>query len=339
MSTSTHAPASKGYKMSTHTRPRPLLALLTALVLTLGLTACGAGSATDDGGSRIGENLIEEDPQNSGVAITVGSKNFTEQYILGEIYAQALRAAGYDVKTRLDLGSEQIALQALRRGEIDAYPEYASTALTSFFDLAPEDVPADAQQAFDESRDDFEGLGLVAFPPTPFSSANAVGLLTETADRLGITKVSDLAEISPGLALVGAPECRQRLDCLAGLERYYGLRFKSFTPAEISRRYQVLDQGEADLSILFTTDAQLFVSDNYVILDDDKGVLPAGNVLFVAREQTAEQAGPDFAETVESVQENLTLEVMQELNARVDVDGERPEEAARRYLVEFGYLR
>jgi glycine betaine/choline ABC-type transport system substrate-binding protein len=325
--------------VTTQARHRPSLTLLAAVVLALALAACGADSGADEGGSRIAENLIAENPQNSGVAITVGSKNFSEQYILGEIYAQALRAAGYDVETRLDLGSEQIALRALRRGEIDAYPEYTSTALTSFFDLGPEEVPADAQQASDESRDDFEQLGLVAFSPTPFSSANAVGLLTETADRLGITKVSDLAEISPGLTLVGAPECRRRLDCLAGLQRYYGLRFKSFTPAEINRRYQVLDTGEADLSILFTTDAQLFVSDDYVILDDDKGVLPAGNVLFVARRKTAEEAGPDFASTVESVQENLTLEVMQELNARVDVDGESPEEAARRYLVEFGYLR
>ena len=329
-------------------RTNPIIALLAILCLGLAFAACGGddessssggGSSSSGSDSASGNEIQKVDGAESKPVTTVGSKNFTEQYVLGEIYAQALRAAGYDVKTRLDLGSEQIALQALRRGEIDAYPEYASTALTSFFDLAPEDVPADAQQAFDESRDDFEGLGLVAFPPTPFSSANAVGLLTEKADQLGITKVSDLAGISPGLALVGAPECRQRLDCLAGLEKYYGLKFKSFTPAEISRRYRVLDRGDADLSILFTTDAQLFISDNYVILDDDKGVLPAGNVLFVAREQTAEQAGPDFAETVESVQENLTLEVMQELNARVDVDGERPEEAARRYLVEFGYLR
>ena len=76
--------------------------------------------------------------------LTVGSKNFTEQFILGEIYAQALQAAGYDVKTDLNLGSEQVALKALKAGEISGYPEYTSTALTSFFGLAPEDVPTDA---------------------------------------------------------------------------------------------------------------------------------------------------------------------------------------------------
>jgi glycine betaine/choline ABC-type transport system substrate-binding protein len=328
--------------MSIQTRVRSPLALLAALVMALGLVACGAGAGgvTQEGGnSEIRANRIERNPDNAGVQITIGSKNFTEQYILGEIYAQALQAAGYQVKTRLDLGSEQMALDALRRGAVDAYPEYTSTALTSFFKFPPEDVPADAQQAFDESRDDFEKLGLVAFPPTPFSSANAVGLLTETADRLGVTKISDLQGRSRDLRLYGAPECLRRIDCLLGLEKYYGLKFKSFTPVDIDRRYEVLTKGDADLSILFTTDAQLFVSDDYVILDDDKGALPAGNVLFVARKQTVDRAGPDFADTIESVQQNLTLDVMQELNARVDVDGENPQEAARRYLVEFGYVR
>jgi len=325
--------------MSIQTRLRPLFALLAALLLALGVAACGTGGNGDEGGSEIRANLIEADPDNNGVQITVGSKNFNEQFILAETYAQALEAAGYDVRTHLNLGPEQAALAALEQGEIDAYPEYTSTALTSFFKFASEDVPADAQQAFEESRDDFEQLGLVAFPPTPFSSANAVGLLTETADELGISTISDLEGKSQDLVLYGSPECRQRIDCLIGLERNYGLEFKSFTPVVIGRRYEVLDSGDANLSILFTTDAQLFVSDDYVILEDDRGLLPPGNVLFVARRQTADEAGPDFADTIERVQENLTLDVMQELNARVDIDGETPKDAARTYLKEYGYIR
>jgi osmoprotectant transport system substrate-binding protein len=325
--------------MSPQTRNRALFALLAAIVLALGAAACGGGGATAAGDGELEANLIRENPDNDGVEITVGSKNFTEQYVLGQIYAQALEAAGYEVRTELNLGSEEIALRALERGEIDAYPEYTSTALTSFFGRTAEDVPADAQLAFEESRGDFERLGLVAFPPTPFSSANAVGLLTETADVLDVSTISDLADVAEDLTLYGSPECRQRIDCLVGLERNYGLEFKRFTPVDIDRRHQVLDSGAADLSILFTTDAQLFVSDDYAILEDDQGLLPAGSVLFVARRQTAEEAGPDFAETVERVQENLTLEVMQELNARVDVDRQTPKTAARRYLEEFGYVR
>ena len=319
-------------------RLRALFALLAALVLALGATACGGDDDDDDGGGDTSANLIEENSDNNGIEVTVGSKNFTEQYILGEIYAQGLEAAGYDVKTQLNLGSEVIALKALEEGEIDAYPEYTSTALTAFFDTPPEDVPGDAQQAYEDSQTEFEDEGLTAFPPTPFSSANAVGLLTERAEELGVETISDLEGESQDLTLYGSPECRQRVDCLVGLEDNYGLEFAKFTPVDIALRYEVLDKGQADLSILFTTDAQLSESDKYTILEDDKELLPAGNVLFVARTETVDEAGPDFGDTVESVQSNLTLEVMQELNARVDIDKEEPAQAAEDYLKEFGYI-
>jgi osmoprotectant transport system substrate-binding protein len=180
---------------------------------------------------------------------------------------------------------------------------------------------------------------LIAYPPTPFSSANAVGMLKSKADELGITSISGL-EDHQDLTLYGSPECRQRIDCLAGLEQYYGLDGlrENFTPVDIGLRYEVLDKGQADLSILFTTDAQLNTSEDYVLLEDDQGVLPAGNVTFVASQEAADEAGADFGETIEKVQGNLSLEVMQELNARVDIDKEDPAEAATQYLQEFGYI-
>ena len=144
-------------------------------------------------------------------------------------------------------------------------------------------MPANAQQAFEDSQTEFEQEGSTAYPPTPFSSANAAGLLTSTAEDLGVSTTSDLEGESQNLTLYGSPECRQRVDCLVGLEDNYGLQFEKFTPVDIGLRYEVLDKGQADLSILFTTDAQLSESDKYTILEDDKELLPAGNVLFVAR--------------------------------------------------------
>jgi osmoprotectant transport system substrate-binding protein len=324
--------------MRDETRLRALLAAIAALVLVFGVAACGDDD-DDDGGGETTAGLIEENSDNNGVQITVGSKNFTEQLLLGEIYAQGLEAAGYDVTTDLNLGDEFIAFKAVEDGEIDAYPEYTSTILTSIFEVPPEDVPSDAEQAREDAQSELDDHSLVAYPPTPFSSANAVGLLTETADELGVSTTSDLEGKSQDLVLAGSPECRQRIDCLLGLQQNYGLEFKEFTPVTIELRYEVLDNGDADLSILFTTDAQLFTDpDKYTILEDDMGVLPAGNVLFVARQETVDEAGEDFGTTVESVQENLTLPVMQELNARVDVDKEEPEDVAHDYLVEFGYV-
>jgi glycine betaine/choline ABC-type transport system substrate-binding protein len=326
--------------MRSDSRLRAVLALLAALVLALGVAACGDDDDDDgDGGGGESADLIQSNPDNSGVQLTVGSKNFTEQLILGEIYAQGLEAAGYSVSKDLNLGSEQVALQALESGEISGYPEYTSTALTSFFDLAPEDVPSDPNQATEDTRAQFEQRGLVAFAPAPFNSANAVGLLKTRADELGVTTVSDLEGQSQDLALFGSPECRQRVDCLVGLEDGYGLQFESFTPVDIEQRYPVLDSGQADLSILFTTDAQLSAqADKYVILEDDQGVFPAGNPVFVASQAAVDEAGPDFQATVEQVQEGLTLEVMQELNARVDLDREEPAAVATQYLRESGYI-
>jgi glycine betaine/choline ABC-type transport system substrate-binding protein len=326
--------------MRQKTRLRGLLTLLSLLVAAVALAACGSDSTSTEADSTAAssDNLIQENPDNNGVKLTIGSKNFTEQFILGEIYAQALEAAGYQVDTDLNLGSEQVALKALENGEISGYPEYTSTALTSFFDVAPEDVPADAQEAVDQAEPDFQKLGLTAFTPTPFADANAVGLLTSTADELGVSTISDLQGKSQDLTLAGSPECRQRIDCLAGLEQYYDLQFAKFTPIDIGLRYEVLDKGDADLSILFTSDAQLFVdSDKYTLLEDDKGVLPAGNVIFISDQKVAEDAGPDYQATIEKVQEGLTLEVMQELNARVDIDKEKPEDVAAQYLQESGY--
>lgn len=316
------------------------LLLAGVLALSLGLAACGSSDDDSDApsGGESSANLIESNPDNGETTLTIGSKNFTEQIVLGEIYAQALEAAGYKVKRDLNLGSETVALQALKQGEISGYPEYVSTALTSFFNTPAEDVPSESQQAYEMAKKDLSKDGIDALPPTPFQSANAVGMLTSKAEELGVKTISDLEGKSKDLTLYGSPECRQRIDCLLGLEQNYGLKFKSFTPVDIGLRYQVLDKGQADLSIVFTTDAQLGASDKYTTLEDDKQVLPAGNVIFLTKPETVKQAGPDYAATIEKVQEGLTDKVMQELDARVDIDKQTPEEAASAYLKDSGFI-
>ena len=326
--------------LSNDKRWRALFALMAAFVLALGVAACGDDDDDEGGGGGdTSGSLIESNADNEGKAITVGSKNFTEQIVLGEIYAQALTAAGYDVSTDLSLGSEQVALDALKAGEISGYPEYTTTALTTFYGAAPESVPTDVDEAATQARAEFEKDGLVMFEPAPFLSENAVGLLATKADELGVETISDLEGQSQDLVLFGSPECRQRVDCLVGLEDGYGLQFKQFTPVDIEQRYAVLDDGQADLSIVFTLDGELAASDKYVTLEDDQGVFPAaGNPAFVTDQATVDEAGPDYQETIELVQEGLTEEVMQELNARVDIDREEAAAVATQYLQEEGYI-
>jgi osmoprotectant transport system substrate-binding protein len=317
--------------------------LLVVLALALpGVLVSGCGSG-DSGGAATATPAasnaaaIQRDEANAKVSMTIGSKNFTEQRVLGEIYAQGLRAAGYDVSTKLDLGDEHVALQALEQDEIDAYPEYTGTALQSFFGKQPDELPRDPQDAFREAKAGFAKRGLVAFPPTPFTSSNEVAVTKQTADRLGLEKISDLARRARELTLAGSPECRQRLDCLLGLERVYGLRFGRFIQVPIPRRHEVLTSGKADVSIVFTTDPQI-QRESEVLLEDDRSMFGPQNSSLVMRKEIADRAGPDLPEVLEQIQARLTDENMQELNARVDLDGMDPAAVAGAYLRENGLL-
>jgi glycine betaine/choline ABC-type transport system substrate-binding protein len=324
-----------------------LIWLVVVAISLLALAACGSdddsssGSGGDTGSetsTTADSNVITSNPDNEGKTVTIGSKNFTEEFILGEIYAQALQAAGYTVKKQLNLGSEQIALRAVKSGQVDAYPEYTGTALTSFFKKKATEVPKDEQQAYEEAKAAFAKQKLTALPPTPFTDSNGVGMLKSKADELGIKTISDLKDKAGDLTLYGAPECRQRPDCLLGLQDVYGLEFKKFVPVDPGLRHKVLTSGQADVSIVFTTDGQL-AQGKEQLLEDDMHMFPPYNVTLVFRDASLQELGPDAQKTIELVQKGLTTDAMQELNSRVDIDKQTPKQVAKDYLTESGYLK
>jgi len=315
---------------------------LAILIASLVLAACGSSSSDKSSSSSssstsANDNTIHNNPSNAGKKVTIGSKNFTEEFILGQIYAQALKAAGYTVKTQLNLGSEQIALKAVKSGQVDAYPEYTGTALTSFFNKKATDVPKDEEAAYAEAKAGFAKQGLVALPHTPFTDSNGVGMLKDKAQKLGITKLSDLTSKGSSLTLYGPPECRQRPDCLLGLQDVYAIKFKKFVPIDPGLRHKVLDSGQADTAIVFTTDGQI-AQGKELLLQDDKHMFPPYNVTLVFRKQVLDSLGPDARKTIDLVQKGLTTEAMQELNSRVDIDKQTPKRVATDYLTESGYL-
>ena len=324
------------------TTPRILRLLLAALALVSCAAVLAACGDDDDGGSGSSGTTTQEETtagiqrnaDNAKTTLTVGSKNFTEQIVLGEIYAQAFEAAGYKVRKEFNLGDEQTARKALTGGQISGYPEYTGTILLSFLDVPAADLPSDEGEAYDQAKAGMAEDGISALPPTPFTSSNEVGLTQKEAQKLGVTKISDLQGKDQDLTLYGSPECRTRRDCLLGLQQVYGLKFKRFVPVNIDQRHEVLDKGQADLSIVFTTDPQI-KRDKEVLLQDDKGMFPPYNSTFLVTDGVAKKAGPDLAKVVEQVNENLTADVMQELNARVDIDKDTPEQAAAAYLEQF----
>jgi osmoprotectant transport system substrate-binding protein len=320
---------------------RLLLALLALACSAVLVAACGEDeeepSSTPSQSDPGSGGKIQRDEANADIALTIGSKNFTEQKVLGEIYAQGLEAAGFKISKDLNLGDQDTALAALKSDEISAYPEYTGTALLSFFGKQADELPKDPQAAYEEAKTGFEADGLVALPPTPFTSSNEVAVTQETADELGLKTISDLEGKSQDLTLYGSPECRQRLDCLLGLQEVYGLKFKKFVPVAIDQRHEVLTSGRADVSIVFTTDPQI-QREQEVLLEDDQGMFPPYNSTLVLKQETADEAGEGLTRTVELLQEQLTDENMQELNARVDLDKKDPAQVAQEYLTETGLI-
>jgi glycine betaine/choline ABC-type transport system substrate-binding protein/ABC-type proline/glycine betaine transport system permease subunit len=332
-------------------RSRSVLALL-ALALALGLAACGSSdknNSTDTGSGAAASTtttpaasskVIKANTANASTpTITIGSKNFTEQFILGEIYAQSLKAAGYKVKKQLNLGSEQIALKALKAGRVDAYPEYTGTILTSFCKVKDTAVPHDPAQAYEQSKACMAKDGITAEAASPFTDSNGFAVTQATATKLGnITKLSDLKAKAPTLTISGPPECQQRTDCLLGLQSVYGLKFKKFLSIDLAKRHEVIKNGQTDVGEVFTTDGQI-KADNLVLLKDDKQLFPPYNASLLAKTSVADAAGPDFQKTIDAVTSGLSLQVMQELNSRVDLDKETPAKVAGEYLSEAGYVQ
>jgi glycine betaine/choline ABC-type transport system substrate-binding protein len=324
-------------------RTHPLLVLLAVLCLGFVFAACGddeepsSSSSSSDSAEAPGKEIQKVSGAESKPAIKVGSKNFTEQFVLGEIYSQALEAAGFKVDRQLDLGSELIAHKALQSGKVDAYPEYTGTALTSFFGVKTADVPKDANQAYEQTKAGFAKEDITALPPTPFENTYRLGMTKEGASKAGNPKViSDLKDKASTLSISGYPECNQRQDCLLGVQDEYGLKFQKFVTSQ--QPYQVLDSGDVDVAFVFTTDGPL-ASGKYVVLDDDKKFFPPYNVTFNVRNDVLKNLGPDGQKVIEEIQKPLTEKVMQELNARVDIDKQKPAEAAKSYLQQAGFVK
>ena len=320
------------------------LMLLALLIAALAVAGCGDDDddSSGDGSASTSEDAsssqIQKNDKNSSTKVTIGSKNFTEQKVLGEIYAQAFEAAGYTVEKQLNLGDEKTALAALEGGDIDAYPEYTGTALLSFFGVAADKLPKDPGAAYEQAKEGFAEKNLTAFEPTPFTSSNEVAVTQETAEENDLTTISDLEPVAGEFTMYGSPECRQRLDCLLGLQEVYGLEFQRFVPVDIALRHEVLTKGQADVSIVFTTDPQI-QRENFVLLEDDMDMFPPYNSTLVMRNEIAEQGGAAMEEVVAMVNEGLNAEAMQELNARVDLDKKTPEEVAGEYLSETGLVQ
>ncbi len=267
-------------------------------------------------------------------AVKVGSKNFTEELIIGELYAQVLEHAGMSVSRKLDLGTTDIAMAALRRGQIDLYPEYTGTALLDVLHAAP---ISDPQRAYATVKSAYaQRFGLVWLDPAPMNDTQALATTQAVAGRWALGKLSDLATKASELRLGAVPEFLTRADGLPGLQKTYGgFRFKQVKILDNGLKYRALEHGDVDVIIAFSTEGQLR-ADSLVVLEDDKHLFPSYAVAPVVRKALL-AAKPAVAAPLDALAPHLTNDVMQDLNLQVDGPQKRePADVARDFLKTAG---
>ncbi|MBB4663521.1 osmoprotectant transport system substrate-binding protein [Conexibacter arvalis] len=315
---------------------RTVLLALVALVLAVGVAACGdddndSGTTAAAGG---GAETTSTAPGEGKPAITLGTKNFTEQFVLGELYRQGLEARGFTVNLKENIGSTEIADRALRSGQIDMYPEYIGIFNTTV--AGDTRTYPDAEAAYAAGKAYAERNGFTLLPLTPFENVDALAVTPEYSERNGLRSLADLTKVR-GFRLGAAPEFRNRPTGLPGLERGYGITDVRFSPLTIGLQYQAIDNGKIDVAQVFTTDGQL-VGGRYVVLEDPKKIFGIQNVTPVVSTRALDAQGQGFQETVDAISRVLTTEAMQRMNAAVDIDKQDAAEVARQYLEANGLL-
>lgn len=303
---------------------RPIRLRLAALaaVLAIAMAACGGGD--DD------ENAGDDDAATTA-AITVASANFGENEILANIYGLALEKARVKVTYKLKLGGREILAPALEKGELDLVPEYAGNLL-AFYNAEASKPGDDLAATTEKLRTEAKAKKLTVLEPSLAADGDVIAMTSERATALKVQRISDLKGKESGLVMGGPPECAQRITCLKGLQDVYGLRFKEFKPLDVGGPITVksLKDGTVQVARLFSSDPAL-KANGFVVLEDDKFIQPAGNIVPVIRDEVLTDTIRDVLNAVSGV---LTTDDLIDLNKRVDIDKEDAKAVAQDWVDE-----
>lgn len=291
--------------------------VLGAILVALALLAAACGSG--------------EDATTDGPTITIGSANFSENALVAEIYAQVLEGEGYSVDRNLNVGAREVYTAALESGELDLVPEYLGSALSNQKTTAP---TADVQETLAALRSAWDGSGLAVLEPAPAQDKNGIVVRQDTADALGLSKVSDLAAHTD-LVFGGPPECPEREFCMIGLTDVYGLSFAEFKPLDVGGALTVaaLEEDAIQVGLLFTSDGAI-AAKGFVLLEDDKGLQPAENLTPVIRQDIIDAYGDNLVDALNKVSAELTTAELSEMNRRIGIDGDDPEQVATDWIAD-----
>jgi osmoprotectant transport system substrate-binding protein len=308
--------------MRTRRRPAASLLVLVALLVA----ACGNDEEDQEGSVQ---------PQGEELQLTIGTKDFTEAFIVGELYRQALLAKGIKVRLRKDIGPTEVIDKELQSGRIDAYPEYLGVAVTVAADQ--EDAGSSAEETYELAKEFYAGRGQAISEPTSFENVDAIATTQFFAQRRGLATVSDLREL-PSFTLGARPEFEQRQQGLAGMRDVYGLDNVEFKEIPLGEQYRALDRNEIEAANVFTTDGQLG-SGSYKVLEDSDRLFGFQHVALVIDEEKLEELGDrKFMEIINELNGRLTTSAMIQMNRDVEVDGQDEAIVAERFLRSAGLL-
>ncbi|MGH8946876.1 MAG: ABC transporter substrate-binding protein [Acidimicrobiia bacterium] len=291
------------------------------LALSLIVAACGDGSG--------GDGDVPEGP-----TINVASFNFPESVILAEIYAQAMEDRGYQLERNLNLGARELIFPEMESGAIDFIPEYLGSAISVGFG---ETAPIDADEATLVLAGLFGELGMSVLEPAPGEDKNVFVVTGDYADQNGVSTVEDLAGVGE-ITLAGPPECEERVTCYAGLVETYGLdnlRFEAIQ--EGAARVAALEAGDIQLALLFSTQP-VITEKGFVALEGTEEIIAPENIIPVVSDDVLDAYGDDFRELINSISAEITTEVLLDLNGRVELEAQNPEDVAHDWLVESGFV-
>lgn len=314
--------------MRRHTR---LLGALLALGLLA--AACGDDDDTETGGG--GDDAAQADIPD-GPTISIGAQDFGESLILAEIYEGALDEAGYEVDIREVGGFRDLLFGAFESGEVNLALDYVASELEFLNEQAGE-ATSDVDETFALLEPLLEEQGLVGMNPSEAVNTNAFVVTEETSDELGLTALSDLADVQDELTLGGPQDCESNPFCIPGLQRVYDVDLSAnFEPLDAGLVATALEEGAIDVGVLFSTDGRI-ASEGWVLLEDDEQMLAADNIFVVMAQEVADAYGTDLEAVLDDVTGELTTEDLIELNKRFDVDKEDAEDIADDWLADHGF--
>jgi osmoprotectant transport system substrate-binding protein len=304
-----------------------LIALLFALLAVFPLAACGGDDDESTSGNEQQQSSSDQ-PGKGKPAVTLGTKDFTEEFVLGELYKQALEAKGFKVNLKKNIGSTEIIDKALTSNKIDGYPEYlgVSVAVVARKDI----IPKSDTQTYDLAKSFYEGRGQVISQQTPFFDVDAIATTKDFATKNGLKTVADLKKL-PSFTVGARPEFKSRYQGLKGMQKVYKLTNAKFKQLALGIQYQALDSGDVDSANVFSTDAQL-ASGKYTVLEDPEGVFGYQHVAMVMNKDKNDALGPDFFGTIDSVSKLLTNDAMITMNKAVAIDKQDEADVAKKFL-------